>query len=808
MDNPLYGHDYFPPEFVSPSFKEQNSYGLQYAKAIYNCDTRYGMRYWNSYSDFDALTDLAQGKESITDLQKAFGYYIKPGNRAEDDPTAQLAYMDIKTLSLAPKYINRAVAKMQKIDFDYGLEAVDIVSIKEKEDYIASLGAFYRMRKWVEDMKYDPRVMFPEIDVDSLPQYPDEMLYDISVNPKIKQEISGELLIQLLHEANNYPQKVRQADWDLCVYGRAHLYNYHDANGIPRLKRINPKYWFGSYVENDDFEEQEYAGFFDHISVNQFIKETAGQISQDQQMEIVAKWAGRGPVDGFTDYRRIDQYDGLSYIPVMRFYFRSEDVRTYVKKPNFMGDKILVEKAYNYLPPREVAHRFNENGDSKIIRNQYTSIYGGTWVLESDVVYNYGRKNYPRQNLVDASLPIKTFGTNQKEGRVVSFLTQMIEPISMVNTAWNKIKQILAEGRTGIMEIDFDQIEEVAIAGKGGQAWTGLDVMKFLFKKNILLKRGKVNRYDQKVGNAIEFSDPGVKLPEYFQAFTTGIQMLESLTGTSLLEGMDIPDRTTAKSAEISQATSNVDLEYLYNGHEYLTKKSTQHMLLLGQQSLADGYVIQGFIPALGKVSTGYYNAPQELAYCEFGMFPTRKPTPEEWALWYQDISIALKEGRISAADSAYVREITNMKQARQILALRENMYQRRVRQEAQDAAQLQMQANEQQAIMSLEAERAKIQEQLAADKELAILNGKIQQMLQQEKIQGTLTQTSITEQSKRNISKQKSSDEIVKQAVRNIPEKTQAAAKLADVRVKAEGVKVDLEKVKVDAKKPVPKKT
>lgn len=804
MLNALDGHDYFPPEFVSPKQKESNDYGLQYAKAMYNCSTRYGGQFYFGTSDHDALIELAQGRQSVANLQKLFGYYVDPQNPVAD-ASASLAFMDIQVLNLAPKYINRAVAKMQKISYDFGLEAVDIVSIEEKEDYAAALQAFYRMKKWTVDMGYDPKVMFPEIDVDSLPQYPDEMLYDIAVNPKIKKEIAGELFIKLLQEINNFQQKMREVDFDLAVIGKGHLYTYHDNNGIPRVRRINPKFYIGSYVDNDDFEEQEYAGFYDFVSVNQFIKETAGEMSLEQQLEIVQTHCNNGPQGSFIDYKRIENYDGLGYIPVLRFYYRSEDCRTYVKKPNQYGSNILVEKAYNYVPPKEVIHRFNENGDSKIIKNSYTSIYGGTWVIDSNVVYNYGRKNYPRQNLVNATLPIKTFATNFKEGRTVSFCSQMIEPLFMINTAWNKIKQILAEGRMGVMEIDFNQLEDISV-GTGGTTWTPRDVMKFFFKKNILIKRGKTNQYDQKTMSAIEMNTGGLQLADYFTAFNTGIQMLEQMTSTSVLESANVPDRLAVKNAEMSQMTADIDMEYLFNAHEYLTKRTTHQMLLLGQQSLADGHVIQGFIPSLGKVNTGYYNAPKELAYCEYGLFLSRKPTPQEWADFYVDISITLKEGRISSADSAYVREIDNLKQARQMLAIKESIYLRRVQEEQMAAAQMQMEANQQQGEMALANKMAEIQEQGRVDMELEKLKGMIAERLQAMKADADMYKTSMGDRSKRVISKQKSNDELVKQGLRNIPEKERNSVNAAQVRVDAEAVKVSLEKVKVDAKKPAPK--
>lgn len=799
-------HVNFPPEFVSPSIKESPDYGLQYAKAMYGCGTRYGSRHYSGYnSDYDELTELSQGRESTDNLRKMFGYSSAPG---VEDPTADLAYIDLQVLNLAPKYINRAVQKMQKIHYDIGLQAVDIVSIDEKKDYAASLQAFYDIRKWMEDMKYDPKVMFPELDVASLPIYPDELLYNIATNPKIKKEIAGELLIKLLHSMNNFHQKMREEDWDLVTYGMAHVHCYADENGIPREDRINPKFWIGSYVDNDDFEQQEYAGFFDFISVNQFIKETSDQMTQDEQMEIVDAHCNKNTLDSWVSASRSKDYDGLGYIPVLRFYFRSEDNRNFVLKRNrerWLGGDELIEKAHNYKIPQKTKEKF-DTGEYQLIRNSYTSIYGGTWVVDSDCVYNYGRQKYPRQNLVNATLPIKTFATNFKEGRAVSFLSQMIEPLKMININWNKMKQIFADGRMGVMEIDFTQIESVAMKS-GGKVWTPLDVMKFFFKKNIMIKRSALNRHDQKTNNAIEMNTGGLQLADYMNGFTMGIQMLEQMTGASVIEQAETPDRLAVKNAMLSQQTADLDMGYLFNGHEYLYQKVSHQMLLIAQGSLGDGKTIKGFIPALGKVNMGFFEAPSDLAYCEYGLFMTRQPTAEEWADFYMDVAIALKDGRLGASDSAFLREIDNLKQARQMLVIREQIYKRETAEAEARQFQMQQQVNSQSALEALQNEIKRMQEQGRIDAELLTLEGQIKSQLQDDKEQWTSLNKRAEYQKKQQIAKQTSSDEIVKKAVENIPVKTKNLVDREQLEVEREKIKVEKEKVQVMKNKPVASK-
>jgi hypothetical protein len=452
--------------------------------------------------DFQSLMEFAQGRQSITPIRKLFGYHTDP-NRGYTDGPDSLSYIDIQTLNLAPKYINRAVAKMQRINYDISLESIDLVSLDEKADYSASVQAFYRLKDWVEKIGVPLQAAFPGLDVDALPKYPDELLYDVTVNPKIKKEISGELALKLVLWINNFMQKMREVDWDLVVYGIGHLHCYHDHNMVPRVDRIPPEFWFGSYIDNDNFEEQEYAGFIECITINQFIKEASSSYSQ-KELQAIAQQYGikNSATNTYLSMRTLAEYDNLTYMPVVRFYFLSEDNKTFVTRKNQYGGDTILERDFDYMPGDDVAHRYAKDGDSKVHKPQYTSVYGGTWLIDSDIVYDYGRKPYPRQYLVDVTLPIKTFATNFKNGRAVSFASQMVEPIYQINVAWNKIKETLATGWLGQREINFSELESVAM-GRGGQSWTPREVYEYFLQSRTLIKRGQTNPYGQTNGNAI-----------------------------------------------------------------------------------------------------------------------------------------------------------------------------------------------------------------------------------------------------------------------------------------------------------------
>src|SRR5690606_22490539 len=257
---------------------------------------------------------------------------------------------------------------------------------------------------------------------------------------------------------------------------------------------------------------------------------------------------------------------------------------------------------------------------------------------------------------------------------------------------------ILARGWMGFREIDFNQLEKVAL-GKGGKEWTPRQVYMHLLQTDTLVKRGQVNRYDQKIGDAIGTNPSGLTLADYFSTFTACINLLESMTGTSAVESDSVPDRLAVGVMRASAAAAEIDMEYLYNAQDQIYQAVNHQLLLLMQEAKRNKVKIQGFIPSLGKGNLQFYEVPDDIAYCEYGIIQERQPTEEEWILFYQDVSIAVKAGTeglpggISIADSALLRELDNLKQARQIMALRQQLYERKMQQQKMQDQQMNIEA-------------------------------------------------------------------------------------------------------------------
>jgi hypothetical protein len=792
----------FPDEFASPATKESDQYGLQYIQAAYHATNRYGCRLFYDDLDYDALVELAQGRQSVDKLYKHFGFGQDPN--AKNDQNGSLAWIDIQVLNLAPKYINRAVAKIQRYKYDIALTAVDPISVNEAKEYNAAIKTFYEMREWFRSMNIDAQQFFP-FDVKLLPEYPEELMFNITVNEKLRKIIDAEKSLKLLHAINNTSEQKRLFNWDTVVIGRGHMHCYLDENNVPRIERINPKYWFGSYVEGEDFSKAEYQGFIDFITPQQFRKESEGKLSREEIDRVINSYSLENSAvnyGGGNINRDPAKFDGLKYIPVARFYFLSNDQRAFEVWKNNYDNDMIEERDYEYNIPARRSAKYG----GRVIRNTYTSVYGGTWVIDSDIIYDYRRLEMPRLNLVNQRLPIITFAPGMKEGRVVSMAAQMTEPLYMINVCHNKIKDIAAKGRMGILELDFNAMENVAL-GQGGTKWDPYDVMKLFLQSNILVKRQTLSQYGQALGKAIQEVSGGLTMTDYFNIMKTYILFLDDLTASTVVEGQNMPDRMTSEVMRANVEAGAEGIEYLVNADMNAYEQASHILLLLLQQAKKNKVTIQGMIPALGEYTTEFFEVPDDIAYCEYGLVMDRQPSEQEWAAFYFELMEAVKANKINSSDSAFIRTIKNMKMARQILANRERINEAKMTAMNEREKQFQMDIAKQSTEGQAQADMMRLDKEKQDKMELMALQAKIDEalLIKKAELDGEITRTS--DAVKLQLGKQQGIDTILKEAMRSRSEDYKSDKKFtSDVIKTRQQAETAIKTAEMSKKEPVKK--
>lgn len=699
----------FPPELLSIEDKKMPEYGLKYVKAMVTSFNQGGNAIFaNNGEKYDALTAFAQGRQSTNDLHKLFGFHEE--NKSEDK---NLHYIDIQILNIAATKINQIVEKLCNRKYDISATNVDALSNDHIKQWKSAVQTAKELESLMAMVNVQAKDILPELNL-NIAEIPDEYLLEFDMPPKHKMSMNAEKTLRYLFEACNYDSKERDVTWDTVVYGHGIYRVYYDKNMIPRLERVMPSSFISSYSRTEDYSGIQHAGHYEEITPAQFISESSPYLTKEEQEEILAQHKGIN--SGAYNYRGFNEIennlDGLTYIPVLRYTFLSEDRETYVKKKTQYNNVITKKRMWDFDEDKEPNKEMYEKngGDWKVIRTTETNVYGGTWVVGSELVYGHDIMDLPASNIVDRQVPYIVLAPNMKESRFVSIASQMIEPVYMANVAWNKVKDIIAREWVGIMEVDFSALESINM-GKGGTAWSPREVMDFLLKKKIAVTRKTGGISPNSPVSTVDFKNTGVQLADYFNTIQVALQMLDAVSGTGVADSSSPPERTGLGVMQQAAQASNNALGQLYFAKRESFKNICRRMLPMAQMSLKDGNVISGFIPAIGGKSAEFFEAHKDLSLYEFGIIIENRPSDEEWFDFRQALIKSLDKGAISSADYAFLTDIDNLKQARMTLAAREK---KNIKQ-SQDRENQLLQVNQQNA---LEANNQATENQLRVEQQ------------------------------------------------------------------------------------------
>jgi hypothetical protein len=747
----------FPKEFVNPSTKENKKFGIEYAEAIYYSSHRHGARLIDSDSEYNDLMEFAQGRQSVDRIKNILGHF--ESSNPETDAES-LDYIDIQVLNLAPKYINKIVGKLRKLRFHARMSIIDAKSINEEKEFKNKVRAYYDLKNWYDKIGVPAEKLFSDLPIDVLPEEPDELIYMLSVNPKVRKAIKCEKTLKLLHYINNWDQIWRECDWDMVVFGKAYVHNYLDHNLVPRQNRVSPQWAIHPYSESESWDDLEYFAYIDFITANQFCRESKFDLTPQQQLDTIGEFGKPAKYHGYEIPEGPRSYDGLDYIPVLRFYFISEDSRHFEKKRNQYNNPIIVKRPFDYAIEESATPEPNLN---KLITTRADSLYGGNWVVGSQVCYGYGRKEWPRSNLVNIRPPIIGYAPNYKEGRVVSLTSQMVEPIFMINMLWSKVKAIFARGFMGIREIDFNQMENVAM-GKGGKQWTPRQVYEHLLKQDTLIKRGKTTKYDQNYGPAIMEGRAGLMLTDYMNQMQMSFKILDELAGSPSYEGSEPPERLAVSVMQQNRESTFEALEPLFNGHTKLYLESNKTLFSLAQLAQKNGTILSGYIADTGE----YFETDNEIADVDVGLMLEKEPPPEEWNTFYQQMIISLENQMIQSSDVAMILEMTSIREARQMLAVKELKYEKKRAKMAKAAEESQIRISQAASEGRTMENVTKIREKGSIDKEIALLQGMINEKLKQMEIDSMDTKENKRGETAREVASKAAQSKVLSQALRN----------------------------------------
>tara|TARA_R100001509_G_scaffold141702_1_gene96825 strand:- start:3065 stop:5497 length:2433 start_codon:yes stop_codon:yes gene_type:complete len=716
MDNQYKtGQSSFPDPLASTPEKMSLSYGLQYAKAMYA--QWVGSDYQNSLygrrnSEMERCRDYAQGTQD-TSIYRQILNSLNPNN---GDGT--LLTLDYTPVPIVPKFVKIVVNKILSREPYPQLEAVDPISKSEKDKKKKSTILRIENRDMIAEAK--SLGLNVKVDPKNLPDTPEETEIFLDTNIKTDAEISAQVATEMTLKWNNFNESIyRRCVEDLAVLGMGVAKRSNDPNYGIKEEYVDPKRFLHNYTDDPNFNDLTYAGHFKYITIMD-LKRIAGNQFSEEKYEEIAKTVmnkyGNNPTQfsssGYTydrpgtRYRQgYDEYK----IEVLDFEFMSVDDIIYEKKESAYGNIGFYYKGNEYNAPQQSVY----NREAVYMKN--ATVYGGTYIVGTECIFNYGpKKNIPKNvhDISRARLSYSIVATNIRGMIPKSMVSSVIGFADMLQITHLKLQQSIAKAKPDGLIIDIEGLENVQL-GRGGELQP-LEIQDIYEQTGIFYYRSKnpeggfQNPPVREIGNAIR------NIQELVALYNHYLRMIRDATGIN-----EVMDGTTPKGEALvgvrqqQLIAGNNAIHDITNAAQVLYKKVCEDIVRCLQVIPPESILYKAYTNAVGETNMSVISSFDNLSMYNFGVVVVSEMNEADKVYLEQNIQTALAQKEIDLEDAIAIRQIKDVEQAERLLVVRRKKRIKQQQEMAAQQAQLQAQSNAQAAQVAAQADMQK--EQLKA---------------------------------------------------------------------------------------------
>lgn len=701
----------FPPHDVSPKEKSQKKWGLQSAKAIWFHNDAYAPAlFYNDRESYETFIKFYFGQQDENRYKPGLGV------NAKNETRSFLGGIRWQIKNFATKRINATISRIFHKKYDPVATAIDPLSIDRREDYKTNLKLWTDHQEWLmEAQELAGLDMMPEgMDVSSLPLNDEELEVYMSQDYKLDTEILLELGIQ--HHLNRigFDDVKEKIDFYLTVLPVAGVWCGLDSDGMPVVKSLNSSRILAPRSEFNDYKRLAYCAYVDSYTVAEFKKLVGNEMSQQEVQALVDKFANTS-----SRYYKVfnKEYPGserdVDKIEIMHFEVATVNEQVYLNRKDKYGNDRFVEKPFDYYRTEEEQKKFRSKyrEERSIERIPYNTVYSGYWIVDSDVVFGYGEKNY-----CGGELGYKLRASNMHDGRSTCLMKQMIPSLDLLETYDRKIQQLVAAAVPKGVFIDLHALRKASFKMDGKDMGTQ-DLLELYFQKGVLVgdtSQGYAPGANQKP--IIELQGGiSADIVNYLQLMKHELEVLDEVIGYNRVSaGSTISPETGKAVAQQMDMATDTALDHLFRADKGLVLQIYKSLGHLHYASMM--FNPEKYIPIFGE------NAVMTMlrygAYEQIGINVEARPTKEEWDLFYLEMQDLVKVGKLEPEDKIALRRCNSLKQAYSLM----RVLTRRRKKEAADAqmatveqtAQVQQASNQQTHQNSLELEQVKFKGEVA----------------------------------------------------------------------------------------------
>lgn len=722
----------FPDPLASSEEKQSNSYGLKYAKSIYyqwGKIDQDGSGYKNRKKTFEKNRRYANGTQD-TSIYRSLLTSLDPNNG-----DGSMLNLDFTPVPILPKFVRIVVNKILSLSPYPNLEAVDPLSSSEKDKERRKMEMMIQAKEQLAKIQEKTGVSIG-MKSEEIPETLEEAEIFIGNNIKSSSEIAAQIATNLTLEWNNFNDStLRRCVNDLAILGMAVVKRSNDPEYGIVTSYVDPDSFIHSYTEDPNFDDIVYAGHVKYVTIEELRRLTGDQFTEEDFKKIARhaqKTYGydknklsQSSYDQRTNSvtRGFDQYK----VGVLEFEFMSVDCEYFESKESKYGNVGFYSKGETYKAPQSSV--FNR----EVSKLETASVYGGCYILGTEFVFDYGKKNNIPKNIHDISrtnLSYSACATNLMDMMPKSMVDSCIGFADQLQLTHLKIQQAVAKAKPDGIIIDIEGLENVQL-GKGGELQP-LELHDIYEQTGVFYYRSKnpeggfQNPPIREIGNSIR------NINELIGLYNHYLRMIRDATGIN--EVMDASSPKTDALVGVRQqalAAANNAIYDITNSSMILYKKVCSDIVKCIQVIHPESVLYRIYENAIGKENMSVLSSFRNLAMYNFGVKVVKEMEEGERQYLEQNIQIALSQKEIDLEDAIAVRQLKDINQAERLLIVRRKkriaMNQQMAMQNSQQQAQIQQasaqatsQARQQEMQMEaqLKAQEMQLKNQLEAQLE------------------------------------------------------------------------------------------
>tara|TARA_A100001391_G_scaffold201047_1_gene187090 strand:+ start:1106 stop:3526 length:2421 start_codon:yes stop_codon:yes gene_type:complete len=697
----------FPDPLASSIEKQDKSYGLQYAKAIegqWGKMTDKSSLYGSRNEIFKRNRHYANGTQDTT-IYKKLLTSLNP-----NDGEGSLLNLDYTPVPILPKFVRIVVNKILSRNPYPNLEAVDPLSSSEKNKQKQRLRTQVALKKDLQNLKQKTGGLVLDVDPDQLPDSLEEADIFLDTNIKTDAEVAAQVATNMTLSWNNFNDGTyRRCVNDLAALGMAVVKRNNDPNYGISTEYVDPAMFIHGYTEDPFFEDIVYAGHIKEMTVSE-LKRLAGNELSDDDLKKILKVASKrsDKYSPYNDYRSYNSKNDYSQymVQVLDFEFISVDCMHFQEKQNRHGNVGFYYEGFQF---KERQGSVYERIPHKM---EMQMLYGGTYVLGTNYIVNYGKSANVPKNVHDLSrckLSYSPVATNLMDNMPKSMVDSCVGFADMLQITHLKLQQAIAKAKPDGLIIDIEGLENVQL-GKGGELQP-LELHDIYEQTGVFYYRSKnpeggfQNPPVRELGNSIR------NINELIGLYNHYLRLIRDTTGIN--EAMDASSPKGDALVGVRQQAISAGNNAIYditNSAMVLFKKVCEDIVKCIQIIPEDSVLMKVYQNAIGETNMKVLSSFSDLPMYNFGVQVHKEMEDEEKQYLEQNIQVALAQKEIDLEDAISIRDLKDINQAERLLIVRRKKRMKQQQEIAMQNSQMQSQQAQQAAMSASQARQQEMQ--------------------------------------------------------------------------------------------------